>query len=588
MSTTIAIIQQKLRIAPTTLQTRVSAPVFPRQDADPTDVPSMTADDPSALTLDTSSPTPTSVLRQTSLRSNSTSTTSTILISSITSTASITSATNSPVSCSTSNECGLNQACKNQICVSINDGSPMDGANWQPTSRMNAGTAVGVVIGVFVLIVLIVVAFVFLKLRARNRPKTKRPNTSPKAPSDNRDRSFSSATENDQKTLVGSLPNSPQNALFGRDQNEMAPALFAKALDVIEPGREKEEDARSISTMKALPPRPLPASPPRTPAKENYALNVNINKSMIFDEDMRRAVSPSIISECETPRKRTQRYQFEEVLPSSTTTPRLSTSQTAAASKRNSEYELKRYSKAETVSEAGVVEEEGTRQGGEPQSPTNASLPRYSMDDEAESRKSMDESIVRDGLYDDMGPQSPREEALAKLESKAPQIEAPLPSPSFSFRSYDWYQDIIGDSSRVGSPTTSLRSRSPAQTPVSATFPPSVSSASPRLSAITASLFPEPPTHVGNSPVSPSFLHPNSAMSSPTTANFKLSPTVYQMPSPRARPMPSPLLLDPLSARNSRSWLPDDGVYLPGEGPGDTFEMFTRSSSKPSIYSPLN
>lgn len=251
--------------------------------------------------------------------------------------------------------------------------------------------------------------------------------------------------------------------------------------------------------------------------------------------------------------------------------------------------------------------------------------------------------------------------------------ELPPPSPSFSFRSYDWYQDIIGGDPPAVEPTTpELRIRNP------------VRAVNPLLSNppdIDSSLMPEPLSPAYPSPVASSHLHPSSArlsyLPSPTNPNFRLSPTVYQMPNPSrvsklvpslpsTRPaseastiprysnrysryaswmpeddldIPEDDLTPPrfprynsmvasivqgsegmqtarMSARNSarnsacnprsrnaprpqstmtqmshysRSWLPEDGLYLPEEGTDDSFEVFKRErvASRPTSYSPL-
>ena len=375
--------------------------------------------------------------------------------------------------------------------------------------------------------------------------------------------------ENDQKTLVPSLPNSPQNAEV-REQNEMTPGFFAKALDFNEQDTEKTEDRRqgsledaddirSVEIGKTLPPPPRTEAPlPPAPAEQrSYAINVNIDKSMMFDDDISRAVSPATDSGMS--RERAPRYRFEEHLPPVTTAPPIAITRRPASSRRSSEYELNRYPQSESLSET--------------------------------------ESIADDSLYAEPRLQSPREKALSRLQSKAPQIlelEIPPPSPSFSFRSYDWYQDIIGDPQIAGSQTPSILSPSPTRTPTQGTFPSSILSSS-SLSEINTSLFPEPPSH----------LHPNTAaLPSPTAQSFKLSPNVYRpsSPQPPLPPVPpnppspsNPSRVSTLSTmtrktHNSRSWLPEEGLYLPVEGTIDSFKQFRRQqdATRPTSYSPLN
>ena len=294
-------------------------------------------------------------------------------------------------------------------------------------------------------------------------------------------------------------------------------------------------------------------------------------------------------------------------------------------------------------------------------------------------------------MYSESQGSDPRSNALSKLEGGLSLPELPPPSPSLSFRSYDWYQDIIGgDQSAVEQqpPDLQLSSMStpelPQRHPARAVNP--LFSHPPD---IESTLMPEPISPAFPSPVASSHLHPNSArlshLPSPTNPNFRLTPTVYQMPKPRVsklvpslpstRPaseastipyysnrysryaswMPEDDLdipeddLEPprfprynsmqasivqgseatqtartsartsvrFSARNSarnsahnsrsqsaprphstmtqnshysRSWLPDDGLYLPEEGTEDSFKIFRRErlASRPTSYSPLD
>lgn len=501
------------------------------------------------------------------------------------------------------------------------------------------------------------VGFWFFKLRRRRQ----KPITSPEAPPTTRDRSASTATkwtiDNDQKTLVASMPNSPQHAAFAA-QTPGLPAQFyttpGKVIDDEEKTtREKEiaeyrrQDTHQNEQTPTSPvDKALPAPPPE---EKRYAINVNINKSMIFDDIMFNAAS-YVPSPVMTPQERAPRYRFEEYLPPvPSSNPRISVTRTKsrASSVMSFEYELENYPHG-----SGYIE-----------SNRNS---RSDAGSEYRASRNLD----------------PRDNALSKLEGGLALPELPPPSPSFSFRSYDWYQDIIGgDQSAVEQTfdlpaTPELPSRNPARgvNPLLANPPDD------------STLMPEPLSPAFPSPVSSSHLHPNSARlshfpPSPSSPNFRLSPTVYQMPNPSqasklvpslpsTRPVseastvtrwsyrysnrysryaswtpqddldiPEDDLLPPqfpryqsmvasivqgseatqtarTSARNStrnsarnsrsqsaprpqstmtqkshysRSWLPDDGLYLPEEGTDDSFEIFKRErmASRPTSYSPL-
>lgn len=174
--------------------------------------------------------------------------------------------------------------------------------------------------------------------------------------------------------------------------------------------------------------------------------------------------------------------------------------------------------------------------------------------------------------------------------------DLPPPSPSFSFRSYEWYQDIIEDPSN-GDPNIL---RSPARTSTQSMIPKPLS------------LFPKPRTIImdtspslePSSPASPGMhLHPNSAaMLSPTSPNFRLSPTVYTPPprqpqqpaqnrrTPRTSARVSALSVASQSTRESRSWVPAEGLYLADEGGLTRYLTFRRGGDenhRPTSYSPL-
>lgn len=405
-------------------------------------------------------------------------------------------------------------------------------------------------------------------------------------PPTSRNRSPSSAT--DQKTLVASMPNSPQHARFHMQQ-EMGPAFFAKLAEANNPLRQHQPDApipvakrqptddtpghqKSTSTEKALP-LPPPSDtllPPALIEQKNYTINVNIDKNMI-SEDL-NFTKPEPPRESGVSRERMPKYRFEEYHPPIVRTPPMSLAQTA--SKRTSEYEMGPYPRKDSASDA--------------QSFTEAE---------------------EDG--DDDKTQLRRKKTLKKLESKPPQLpppDLPPPSPSFSFNSYDWYQNIIedegiADDSSSRTPTPSLPERNPARTPTQATFGASLfskpsdahSPSSPRpLSSIT------PPALR-----TPSQLHPKTAappgsvpIPSPTSTKFRLSPIVYTTPSRPSKVQTARSSLQrsgrqstvTQKSHTSRSWLPDDGLYLPEEGTHDSYMIFKRrpmDDSRPTSYTPL-
>lgn len=564
-------------------------------------------------------------------------------------TASNTLATSTALSsaCSASSDCASNGVCSNGTCTSADQAAPFAPAgslSTEPTTHLDTGTAIGIGVGVTVFIILMMgVGFWFFRTRRQRQPIT-----SPEAPPTTRDRSASTATkwtiDNDQKTLVASMPNSPQHAMFTTQAPGLPSDFYTPPVKVVD-DEEKGEGGKAITEYRSqnavnhideTPSSPVDKALPPPPTEEKrYAINVNINKSMIFDDIMFNAASYAA-SPVSTPHERAQRYRFEEYLPPvPPSNPRISItrSKERAPSTTSSEYELENYPHG-----SGYIESN-----------------RDSRSDAA-------------SVYSELQGSDPRDNALSKLEGGLSLPELPPPSPSLSFRSYDWYQDIIGGDQPVEAPTPELPTRNPARAinPL-LSHPPDVDS----------SLMPEPLSPAFPSPVASSHLHPSSArlsyLPSPTNPNFRLSPTVYQMPTPSrvsklvpslpsTRPVseastvtrysrhysryaswmpdddlniPEDDLLPPrlprynsmvasivqgseatqtarTSARNSarksrsqsaprpqstatqmshysRSWLPEDGLYLPEEGSDDCFEVFQRErlASRPTSYSPL-
>jgi hypothetical protein len=485
--------------------------------------------------------------------------------------------------CATDGDCAIDKACLKGKCTSLIDSAPLGSpgdSSVETTTQLSTAAAVGVGVGVVAFILLFVAFGAWFWGRRERRIS----NNSIEAPQPNRNRSASNAT--DQKTLVASAPNSPQNAGFRGQHDDMTPQFFAKVteansiLNNTTLGNEKfahlRQDStdvayhqRSLSTEKALPlpPSDMPLPPPPLEEKR-YAINVNINKSMIFD-DVMSAVAPFRDSDTDSTatRERMPRYRFEEYLPPVARTPRLSISH-KTASRRTSDYEMERLPCRSSSSDAGSMSK------------------IYDQDAEILSRK----------------------KTLNKLESKPPQLpmpDLPPPSPSFSFNSYDWYQDIIGNDQGNGedpisrTPSPSLPDRKAARTPTKATFGAALSSNPPDMDT---SLIPPPLSPGGTTaPGKASHLHPKTAvipnpaaLPSPTAANFRLSPTVYTMPSrpPKAQPMRASVQSTTTQKTHmSRSWLPDDGLCLPEEGTHTSYTMFQKrrlsDASRPTSYSPL-
>ncbi|KAH7079967.1 hypothetical protein BKA63DRAFT_231728 [Paraphoma chrysanthemicola] len=561
MSTTITSIRRAETSPPTTLRRATATPTLSLDDFLQ---PSSVEPKFSFIEFDTVAPTPSATADDSTQPSSAT-------VPSV------------PVqTCAADSDCTSDKTCLKGKCTSLIDSAPLGspgGSSLEPTSRLSTAAAVGVGLGV-VAFILLLIGFCAWFWRRRGRLA----NDSIEAAQPSRNRSASNAT--DQKTLVASVPNSPQNAGFHHQHDGMPPEFFAKVteansiLNNTGPGTEKfahqRQDSidvahhqRSLSTEKALPlpPSDMPLPPPPIEEKR-YAINVSINKSMIFD-DVMSVVAPLRDSDADSTatRERMPRYRFEEYLPPVARTPRLSISH-KTASQRTSDYEMQRLPRRSNSSGTGSTSGDDNE------------------DAETLSRK----------------------KTLKKLESKPPQLpmpDLPPPSPSLSFNSYDWYQDIIGNDQGNGedpisrTPTPSIPDRNPARTPTKATFGAVLSSNPPN---VDTNLIPPPLSPGGsNSPEKVSHLHPKTAglsappvLSSPTAASFRLSPTVYSMPSrpPKAQPMRASLQSTMTQKTHmSRSWLPDDGLYLPEEGTHDSYMTFQKrhlsDDSRPTSYSPL-
>lgn len=244
--------------------------------------------------------------------------------------------------CQKDSDCASDKTCSQGVCVGLNEAAPLGpagGSDVPPTSQMSTGVAIAVGLSVVAAIILMSILTFFLR-RRRSRQGFER---SIEAPSPNRTRSASSAT--DQKTLVASVPSSPRNARFQGQHDEMSPAGFAKLYG----GKEKYAHERQDSSSSAMgtpaetekelpmPPTDMPLPPPPTEEKR-YAINVNINKSMIFD-DFTSFAAPNTPRDSDMSRERMPKYRFEEYLPPMARTPRISVGPKAQPNKRSSEYE---------------------------------------------------------------------------------------------------------------------------------------------------------------------------------------------------------------------------------------------------------
>ncbi|KAH6643028.1 hypothetical protein C7974DRAFT_302871 [Boeremia exigua] len=486
--------------------------------------------------------------------------------------------------CSANSDCAADKTCSNGICTTVSQAAPFAPAgslSTEPTTHLDTGTAIGIGVGVVALVALMIgLGFWFFRIRKRRQPIP-----SPEAPPTTRDRSASTATkwtiDNDQKTLVASLPNSPQHTAFATQTSGFPSEFYTTSGKVMDDEEKQAAEYRlrdGGNQNGQTPLSPVDKALPCPPTEEKrYAINVNINKSMIFDDIMFNAAAyaPSPVI---TPHERAPRYRFEEYLPPvPPSNPRISITKAKprAASTISSEYELENYPHGSDYIEST----------------------RHSRSDAGDE-------------YDESQYLNSRDNALSKLEGGLSLPDLPPPSPSFSFRSYDWYQDIIGGDHTVTEityeipPTPEIPLRSPAR------------GINPLLSNPPDSrLMPEPLSPAFPSPVAGSHLHPNSArlssLPSPSSPNFRLSPTIYQPPNARRDALPPPRLLRHQSmvasivpgsdatrtgrtsrrqsavtqhSHFSRSWLPDDGLYLPEEGTEDSFEVFQRGGK---AYSPL-
>ena len=500
--------------------------------------------------------------------------------------------------CLRDSDCAQGSVCSSGTCFSDSQSGLFESVGSSGTSHLNTTSAIGIVVGVLGL-AFVVLGLGFWCMRDRRRKTV----ASSKAPLSDVERQASSRTkrtvgrsasaatkwtmDNDQKTLVASLPNSPQYTGFGSSPGAMPEYYMPSGkLDEIveksEPTLSRGVSRNDTSATRASAAnKTLPAPPAQEMA---YALNVSINKSMIFEDSLFSASAP------QTPRSRAPRYRFEEVLPPapgsnpgiSVTKPKPTTQATRAA-----EYEMDNYPRSRHSISLSEIE---TRSRGSTQ---------YGQ---AEVRDLRGHALKRlEGELPSLPPQAYRATQA---------FDTVPPSPSFSFRSYDWYQDILDPQAPpIHTPDLSSNAHAvSANALLSHPFTPdSVRKPAPLALA--------PHSQVTN------HLHPSSALSldSPTSPGFRLSPTVYRMPSrtpqivptpPSTRPSSTSTMASYLSVHprftswqpNDDSMIPEDDLPLPryprkksmaaslvmaSETPGQT-PMQTRRGSRATIKSRLS
>jgi hypothetical protein len=457
--------------------------------------------------------------------------------------------------CSQNIDCTGGKICVSGSCASDSQSNLFDSTGSRGTSQLNTGSAIGIV-AVILALALIIFGIGFWCVRGRQRRQTKASTRAAPADVERQasartkrtvGRSASAATgwtvDNDQKTLVASLPNSPQYPGFAS-----SPGLqheYYRPTGKLDEIVEKSEPAVSTRGVSRNPTTATRTSAnkalPAPPAQEmTYSLNVRINKSMIFEDSLFTPSAP------QTPRSRGPRYRFEEVLPPvpgsnpqiSVTQPKLATLASRAA-----EYEMHNYAKSKhsSVFSDITMMSRGSTQYGQAQ--------------------------VRDL----------RGSTLRRLEGELPALppqtyqytqafDTRPSSASYSFRSYDWYPDILDpDSPPILTPDVYSHGHAAGVNPLSSH--PFNHASTRKPSPLTLAPHPQTTTH----------LHPNSAsaMDSPTSSGYCLTPTVYRMPSRSRTPqiVPTPPDTRPSSSStmssfhsaNPRftSWQPNDDNMIP-------------------------
>src|SRR4051794_7737442 len=124
MSTTLTITQRRDHTASTTLRIQPTASALLRA-VTATAVPSPVAEDFPTLDVDTVVPIQSAIISRTA-----------------------TSAASPVETCSTDSDCASTEACKNQICIRINEAAPLGAPSSEPTSHLSTASAVGVSVGV--------------------------------------------------------------------------------------------------------------------------------------------------------------------------------------------------------------------------------------------------------------------------------------------------------------------------------------------------------------------------------------------------------------------------------------------------------
>jgi hypothetical protein len=457
--------------------------------------------------------------------------------------------------CSRDIDCTGGQICVSGSCSSDPQSDLFDSAGSRGTSHLETGSAIGIVAGILGL-ALIIFGLGFWCMRDRRRRQTKASTRA--APADverqasartkrTLGRSASAATgwtvDNDQKTLVASLPSSPQYAGFASSPEQLPE--YYRPIGKLDEIVEKSEPALSTRGVSRNPTTATRTSVnkalPAPPAQEmTYSLNVRINKSMIFEDSLFTPSAP------QTPRSRGPRYRFEEVLPPvpgsnpqiSVTQPKLATQTSQPA-----EYEMHNYpnSKHNSAFSDVTMRSRGSTQYGQ-----------------AQVRDLRGNTLRRlEGELPALPPQAYR---------RTQAFDTRPSSASYSFRSYDWYPDILDpESPPILTPDVSSNGHAAGVNPLSSH--PFTHASTRKPSLLTLAPHSQTTNH----------LHPNSAsaMDSPTSPGYHLSPTVYRMPSRSRTPqiVPTPPSTRPSSSSTMASyqsvhprftsWQPNDDSMIP-------------------------
>jgi len=453
--------------------------------------------------------------------------------------------------CSIARDCTAGRACSGGPCVNANGAAPLGGPGSEPTSRLSTASAVGLGVGLIALIALMSgLAFCFWRIRRRPRKPLEAPEIK---------RLQSPPTDSQTRGVL--TPDMPQRKAF--PNNTVAPVFFTNAPSHNNISREKPVQApvRSYQRVDSVTAKDLPAPPlhmenplPLLPTEsKRYSINVNLDKRLVLDNEMVITLGP--VRDPVQVQAHAPQYKFQQYL-SPMAKPR-PISIKPAVNKRAPGNEPKKQMPAQE-SNKRTPDLELAPYPGKPVSVQTA-------------------TTAEDALEDDFS--SSEDEEIPRVRSEPPQLALPQlrpPSTGFNFNSNDWYQYITGNATS----TTSRNSGStPAQPP-----PPLPLSSTPKTK-VPPPLVPAPL----NTAASVLRLFP---LPSPSSTTYCLSPHALVPPTPTSPPARLSVLSTMTRAtRNSRSWLPEGGLYLPDEtGAEDAFKQFKRPDDvtlPATTYSPL-